>query len=331
MKKPPLISVVVPIYNGQKYLKRCVKSILEQSYNHFEVILINDGSTDDSLDICRSYEDNDKRVRVIDQKNLGVAKSRNNGLEIATGSFVSFVDCDDFLLLNAYSELIELAIESDCEILQYSYNLIDVNGTILKHPSLVNSVVEGTNDILDHYLSARNSDNFPWNKLYKSSICKDILFPDVKYSEDFFFNTKVYSKCNKVMTTSKKLYNHMLHPDSAVGKGFVVEKLDILKTGENVFTFIEMNYPRHRHHISRYIINCSLLLSEDIIKSSMPKKDKKSHLKHIKSYFKKHYRLLSFEDMKKRFPNLYKRVLVFRISPYIYNIVINKIRRYLAK
>ena len=118
-----LISVVVPVYNKSLYLAECIESIISQTYRNLEIILVNDGSSDNSLDICKMYEQLDERVIVVDKPNAGVASARNAGLEIATGDYIGFVDADDFIDAGMYSTLLEQITRdgSDvCTMINYS-------------------------------------------------------------------------------------------------------------------------------------------------------------------------------------------------------------------
>ena len=110
------ISIIVPIYNTEKYLERCLQSILNQSYRNIEIILVNDGSDDNSLAICNKYKDKDKRIIVIDKKHTGVADTRNIGLEKASGNYIGFVDSDDYIDIDMFKKLIVGAEKYKCDI-----------------------------------------------------------------------------------------------------------------------------------------------------------------------------------------------------------------------
>ena len=110
------LSVIVPVYNTEKYLERCIDSIVNQTFKNVEILLINDGSTDNSIEICRRYEKNDERIKLINKQNSGVSETRNIGIENATGEFITFVDSDDEIALNMYEQMIGAANEKDADI-----------------------------------------------------------------------------------------------------------------------------------------------------------------------------------------------------------------------
>lgn len=127
----PKISIVVPIYNAEKYLERCIQSILVQTYSDFEVLLINDGSKDNSIKICQQYEKKDNRIKVIDKKNEGVSQTRNQGIKIARGKYIQFIDSDDFIEPNMLEEMLEKAEKEEVDVcicgFQYTYEKGDKN------------------------------------------------------------------------------------------------------------------------------------------------------------------------------------------------------------
>ena len=126
----PLISLIVPVYNISKYLRRCVDSILEQSYENLEIILVDDGSTDDSGGICDLYEERDNRVQVIHKANNGLSSARNAGLSAIKGEYVGFVDGDDFIDKYMYETLVRAALDNDAHVAQTGFHHTDENGNI---------------------------------------------------------------------------------------------------------------------------------------------------------------------------------------------------------
>lgn len=118
------LSVIVPIYNSQKYLCECIESILRQEYDNLEIILVNDGSTDNSYEICKRYEENDKRIKVIDQNNRGIMLARLSGFRVSRGEYIGFVDSDDWIASDMYKKLMDVAEEKDCDIVSMGYTLV---------------------------------------------------------------------------------------------------------------------------------------------------------------------------------------------------------------
>lgn len=197
-----LISVIIPIYNVESYLQRCLDSIYRNTYKNLEIICVNDGSTDNSLEILKSQQD--ERVIIIDKENGGVSSARNAGLKIAKGEYIAFVDPDDWVH-SRYFELLYSSI-SECEMaICYHENVT----------SYINEKPIGNLDI--KILSSLNGEIytllgeyvFVWGKLYKREIISDILFDeDLSIVEDRIFNIEVFNKMNFAVIVSSVLYYH---------------------------------------------------------------------------------------------------------------------------
>ena len=124
------VSIVVPIFNIEEYLEDCIKSIINQTYKNLEIILINDGSTDCSLKICKKFKKLDKRIVLIDKDNTGVSNTRNIGINSATGDYITFVDSDDWLELDAIENMVKLAYTQNCDIIRTNFTLVNEDGKI---------------------------------------------------------------------------------------------------------------------------------------------------------------------------------------------------------
>ena len=118
--KSPLLSIIIALYNSEEYIEKCIKSIVEQTYNNLEIIIINDGSTDESLKICEQFQEKDKRIKIYNQKNTGVSSARNTGIAKATGDYITFVDSDDYLIKEAYEKALKQIDGNDCVFFSYS-------------------------------------------------------------------------------------------------------------------------------------------------------------------------------------------------------------------
>ena len=131
MEAQPLITVIVPVYNVEKYLRRCLDSIIRQTYQNLEILCIDDGSIDNSGEICEQYAARDARIKVIHQENQGLSTARNRGLDTATGEYIAFVDSDDYIAADVLEQLYQSAVSSDATCVICGYNCVDSNGSIL--------------------------------------------------------------------------------------------------------------------------------------------------------------------------------------------------------
>ena len=256
------ISVIMPIYNCEKYLKRSIESVLNQTYKKLELILINDGSTDNSLKVCREYERKDDRVQVIDKKNGGVSSSRNAGLKIATGEYVTFVDADDWIypsFLNDFS--VNFFRDADLYIQGY----VDSNGNEFvcanRYWYSDNLIVE----LDDIYLGQLYG--FVWNKLFKSSILKDhaLWFSEkITMIEDllFIYNYLLYSK--SVFNISQINYYYWRHESSACFRKHDFESWNLFI--DNFYSLFSKYIISHKEFANRKLKVC-YGLSLDILRS----------------------------------------------------------------
>lgn len=206
------ISVIVPIYNVEKYLKQCLDSIITQTYQNLEIILINDGSTDQSLEICRQYAKRDQRIILISQKNSGVSSARNAGLDIATGSFITFIDPDDWLAdANSLTKLYNILVTNKSSVVVGNYNVFDDQINAYRLYSHDNHCTNYTpKQWFQHEQDAKGNLDFlfstPWSKLFKRKLFKNIRFPIHKPTEDYYTMWKAYLLANQITYIDTPFY-----------------------------------------------------------------------------------------------------------------------------
>lgn len=216
------VSIIMPIYNVEKYLEKAIKSVLNQTYKNIELILINDGSPDNSDKICRFYEKIDKRVSVINQKNAGAGYARNAGLDKACGEYIYFADPDDYLELNLIEENLNLAQSSGADLVVFGFyeEFLNNNGDFtntVKSPVLkeTTSTTQFRNGFREFY---RFTPYALWNKLYRRDYVKNSAnrFLNQKIGEDALFNQAVYRNLGKVVFNEKAYYHYVYREGSAV-------------------------------------------------------------------------------------------------------------------
>lgn len=228
----PRISIIVPVYNAEQYLERCLDSVLKQSIEEFELILVNDGSNDNSLYICQKYAAEDSRIKIIDQDNTGVSSARNKGLSIATGEYITFLDADDWLS-NQYLEKLLASMESnEADCVCAGYYIVKKWGRrqVVRYIEHVYSSEELVKEFPHFFRTVATA---PWGKLYKKSIIDqfNIKFPkEIPYGEDTIFNLAYYAKCNILVTITNVLYMYnFTNVNSAMQKTYDNFDLYILK------------------------------------------------------------------------------------------------------
>ena len=199
------ISVIVPVYNVEKYLSRCIDSLIRQSYSNIEILLVDDGSKDESLSICKEYEAKDSRIHVFHKENEGLGLTRNYGVEQATGEYITFVDSDDYLTLDAIDSMVKKAVETDADVVIASHYYKNKKQEI----ELSERLYCGTEikEILMVHMMGNNGNQLDaltytaWGKLYKKEIFTKnrLLFPSERKLiwEDLAFSVEAYPLCEK--------------------------------------------------------------------------------------------------------------------------------------
>lgn len=238
-----LISVIVPVYNVEKYLKRCVDSILNQTYKNLEIILVDDGSPDRCGKICDEYAVKDNRVKVIHKENGGLSDARNTGIDVAKGKYISFIDSDDYVE-NEYVELLYTALINDrTDMAIGSHKVIYEEGAVLEKATKEKSVLQ-PEEVLNRILYDNGIDLSAWAKLYKSQLFADIRFPKDRLFEDAATTYKLVDKSKNISIISKSTYNYVIRKNSITGENFSEKKMDLIMSTQEMCDYIKAKYPR---------------------------------------------------------------------------------------
>ena len=215
MEKQPLISVVIPVYKAEQWLHACVDSVLAQTYQNLEVILVDDGSPDGSGAICDEYAARDSRVRVIHhQKNEGVCAAKNAGLNAATGAYIGFVDADDYIDPDMYRSLYERLQTTGADLAQCRHSLVTEDGSLMYvTPDVEDGVLDRESAIKG--LFTGDVQCVVWDKLYKKEILEGLRFdPRFPVGEDMFFSYQLLKRCGRVALMREAYYTYIQHPFS---------------------------------------------------------------------------------------------------------------------
>lgn len=214
------VTVIVPIFNSEKYLEQCLDSIINQTYTNLEILLVNDGSTDGSAQICESYASKDSRVRLIHKKmgGSGVGATRNTALSYATGDYILFVDNDDWLEINHIESLYNTLKETDSDISIANFTEYDDERQVFlireSQSTYFQTVYKPEEWFEKQYYNFSQCFTVPWGKLYKASLFENILYPENERVEDDYTTWKVYLMADKIVFTNVSLYLHRKRPDS---------------------------------------------------------------------------------------------------------------------
>ena len=238
-----LISIIVPVYKVEKYLDRCVESIVNQTYTNLEIILVDDGSPDNCPAICDKWAEKDNRIRVIHRENGGLSDARNAGIDIAAGDYIGFIDSDDYIEPDMYKKLLTVIHETNSDIAlcnirtvyednenSFSYKDTDIT-TVFNNAAAMSALID---DFIRQVV---------WNKLYKADIIKDIPFDVGKYHEDEFWSYKVIGKSSQVALIEYTGYNYLQRKNSIMGNSYSLKRLDAIEAKCLRQEYLNNNFP----------------------------------------------------------------------------------------
>lgn len=243
MKTTPLISVIVPVYNVEKWFDRCVESICTQTYHNLEIILVDDGSTDNCGELCDAIGERDKRVKVVHKINGGLSDARNEGLQYATGEYISFIDSDDWIEPAFYEYLLQTMQEEEYDVVGCKYRKcvegekqvnISVDFEVKSYEGL-----DAMNALIENRIQ-----QVVWNKLYKRSVIDGILFEKGKYHEDEFWSYQIFGRIQKYAEISYVGYDYFQRADSIMGEKYSLKRLDAVEAKVSRQKYLESVMPK---------------------------------------------------------------------------------------
>lgn len=314
-----LISVIVPIYKVEKYLNRCINSIVNQSYKNIEIILVDDGSPDKCGEICDEWVKKDKRIKVIHKENGGLSDARNAGIEIAQGEYLSFIDSDDYVHKDFIKILYENCLKNNADISMCGVRQTDKDENINKEIKNENIKIIFSKDVLER---KHNIYCVAWNKLYKKSIFSNIRYPKGKIHEDVAVIYKIMYYSNKIAVTDAELYFYFSAPESIMRSEFSEKRLDILDGLKNEYEFfIKKGEEKYAYFILVEFLNNILDIYE---KSSEFNGDKVRLRRHLRKIYKKTYKKVI--SNKNTNINMKVKYILYNFFPIIY-VLISKIKK----
>lgn len=331
MKIEPLISIIVPAYNVEKYINKCVDSIIAQTYNNLEIILVDDGSSDSTGKICDEYLKYDNRIIVIHKSNGGLSDARNAGLDIAKGEYIGFVDGDDYISINMYKSLYNRIIADKTDMAVCSFSYVNEFGEDLSNLNACNPL---SNEIVQfpHFFSKLVSERYWYfaiavNKLYSKKIWNNLRFPYAKLHEDEFVAHKVMGLCASISFLEEKNYFYVQRKGSIIQSTYNVNRLDAVEAMmDRIHYFSYLNlFRENEHNLFRtiYLLREGYRLLDKQISNNYKR------FRKLKNDFSK----ICFKCLFGKFSiNSKMHFLIFGISIKLYNTIIekhakNKLRR----
>lgn len=320
------VSIIIPIYNVEKYLGRCLDSIIEQSYKDLEIILINDGSTDSSPEICEQYSSKDSRIKVLHQKNHGVAVARNNGLEKSTGDYISFVDADDWIHKDMYQLLLSHASGKDDTILIFNALFSNVNNKFPESFTKLKTEELDRKNILEDYLK---NGFYLWRNLYPKELVDKVGFKEgVHITSDIIFGIDIIEHVRSAYYIDAPLYMYFVDNNESITRNsydsrkyinfdvnlYLTNKTQALFPNDNVLT--EQVRKRLMENIVYHLKN-----TRKIIRTGTKTKETIKFRGHLKEEFNKHYKIESDFSLDKstiRYMPLFISDIIFNLKEKLF-------------
>jgi glycosyltransferase involved in cell wall biosynthesis len=323
MESPILVSIIVPIYNIEAYLPRCLTSIIEQTYAHLEIILTNDGSTDSCLEICESFAKKDDRIIIINQENQGISAARNVALDIAKGSYITFIDGDDFVHKDFISFLLNSLLKTNSQISVGNYQAFLDNEPINEMPLDLfddDFILSPEEFVMNFYQF-----KIPYvfvavgAKLYDKKLFNGLRFELNKLHEDEFINFQLIFRADKISFSMKKMYYYLLRNGSETHKDYSLRNLDKLEAFANrILFFKQINETKLVNETSYAYLK--LIISNSInLKLFLP--DEKLVYDNLMIEYRKTYRYLMLSNISNKrkfyilflFPGFIQSNLFFKL------------------
>lgn len=280
-QKDMLISVIIPIYNVEKYLEQCLESIINQTYKFLEIILVDDGSTDSGGKICDEYAKYDARISVIHKANGGLSDARNIGLENAHGDYIGFVDSDDYINADMYEKLAEACTTYNADITICGRRCFDSKGGSYQSFVLETPLIMDSKEAIIRLLLNDSLDSAAWDKLYRKHIFENIRYPFGVLHEDLSVTSMLFGKAECIVHIGTQEYNYRLRPGSITKHKFMKKKMDLLTQTEMLTSYVNNKYPDLSYQVESFWIRNITNLLTTVLKTEVSSYiSEKKQLKH---------------------------------------------------
>ena len=293
----PLVSIIIPVYNMEKSIEACVKSILVQDYENFEVILVNDGSKDNSLEVCKRISETDDRVHVVHTENRGSGPARNTGIERATGDYAYFPDADDYLEPNAISLLVDAISTDSCDLVVFGFKNVNNQGKVMLEKRYEFAIFDASDLRNDYsecigYTSKWGIQGAPWNKFFDLSVIKqnNICYPALRRHQDEGFIARYMCYSKRVKFINDLLYTYYTNDLKKEWQKYPVDYFDavvgLYQTRlETIESWNATDY--HTHDLIKKEYICNVIKSIELLLSPKHNLTKADRLGKIEEYIEK--------------------------------------------
>lgn len=320
MYNTELISVIIPVYNVERYLERCVKSVMDQTYKNLEIILVDDGSPDNSGKMCDELSKLDDRIVVYHKENGGLSDARNYGVERAKGKYIGFVDSDDYIHENMYAHLYEVIKKEDADVSECGVTRVYKNFNRPHYMGEDFCELLDSKRYLEEYLKIDKVYGSVWCKLIKKEVAEKLSFPVGKIYEDLFYNYGLIQLDIKIAITNKSYYYYYIRKGSITTEQFNRKHLSLLEILGKFRRYVEKNYPEFSNYaIVREVYGYLSILNQIIMLNDY--KNNQDY-KNIKGYLKTNFK--NVIKMKEAPKSLKLGLVAFSINEKLYKYILSK-------
>lgn len=325
-----LISIIIPVYNSQDYVKKCIDSIINQTYQNLEIIIVNDGSTDNSGDIIEEYGNKDRRIKVFHKENGGIGSAYNVALKHVTGDLLTFVDSDDWPNLNLYEEIIDIYNKTNPDFISFGKIYLNGNGENLKAgQKSVDRIIQDRDSIIKFHFEEMKHPSL--GRIFKKELFNDTVIYDQNIGIDEMLIPQLLAKCNKAVYTSKVLYNVLVRQDSVSRAAYNEKKiLQTIKVNRFVCEYMDKNIPNYAtiSHF-KYLNTLYAILHQSNIDSNLMSS---SVANEIKSDIKTTYNTVKATVEFKNLPVHLKFFIYLIVNfPIMYKLIVKSVKLLRAK
>lgn len=287
-KQRDLVSIIVPVYNVEKYLEKCLDSLIDQTYRNLQIILVDDGSGDSSGTICDRYAAQDNRIQVIHKKQSGVSAARNTGLEAVKGSYICFADSDDWIDEKMIETMYENMVEEKAQISIIGYDMVWEDGRSQKKSDENAYYVWNQREAIAQWMTQKIFKGFMCDKMFDKEIFTEIRFPeDRSYMEDVAIGLDLFAKAETVVYSGKIGYHYLQRQGSATNSGFQERELLGITEAEKMIRFSKEHQGIYdKEAYSRLLINVYTILERIVLTGSKKDKERIPELKKVLREYK---------------------------------------------
>ena len=253
----PLVSIIVPVYNSEEYLSKCLDSLINQTYKNIQIVIINDGSPDNSEIICKKYAEIDSRITYVFKENGGVSDARNYGLDYSKGDIISFVDPDDWISSDAIEKIVRVMIDDGSDIVSFGVKYVDENDNLIRTVAVEKKECLSTEVAMEEFLKYNKIKQQVWDKIYKKSVIGGIRFEKGRAIEDVFWVHQILGEAKKISVIPNPFYYYLQRSNSVMGAGYSPKWLDVLDALRIRCDYIKERFPKlYDNAVSLYINTC---------------------------------------------------------------------------